>query len=372
MLMHEIKRFMPALWAARAAVEFVGPPGIGKTSFIEDFCRVMSTKMPDKKFGYTEHVLSQMDSADIKGIPVLPQAGQVDADVFWSKPVLFPNPYNTRVFVDGEKQPLGTEVPERGLVLLDEYAQSGDSHQKASTSFVLEGRIGEFSLPPKWAVWMASNRRADKAGVAKRLTLVQNRLCEINVTPSFEAWVQWADGRVHPDVIAFLKLHPGEALSDKAPPVDGPFMTLRSVTLCNRAVVAYSKMKGAEGKLVADDATYEIARGYMGEEAAVKFIAHLKYGAEIPQPETVAKSPEKAPLPKRELQMMAAATYAAHATKQTVGKFMQYLGRDGVMEEAALSFVTIIEQRDPIMVANREVSNWIRANQRARAAARSD
>lgn len=371
MLMQDAIKIMPAMWAVRATIEFTGPPGIGKTSVIEAFARTMSTKVPGNRFGYCEVVLSTMDSADVKGIPVLPRAGERDADVHWSKPTIFPNAYNTRVFENGELLPLGTEPPEFGLVLLDEYAQSSDLHQKATSSLLLDYRVGEYRLPPKWAVWLASNRKKDKAGVAKRLTLIQNRICEIGLIPTFEAWVKWADGKVHPDMVAFVKLHAGMCMGSEAPPAEGAFPTLRSVTLCDRALRALGKMKNTGKKLPADEDALYIMQGYLGEEGATKLLAHIRYGTELPDPASVAKAPETTPLPKRELQMIAAATLATHADKKSVGKFMQYLSRDGVMEEAALSFTTIIEQRDPMFVVDRHVSQWIQRHQRMRSTAKS-
>jgi len=379
MQLHTFRKTAATLFATGNAVEIVGGPGIGKSSIIREVAQDLSH---DDPFGLVTYILSQMDPIDMRGF-VFPvkkeEEGKNDLVAKTTKPIVWPEAHNVEVFHGGEMVARngvvlkegynGPLIPERGMMLLDEFAQAGQDVQKAASQLILDKRIGEFTLPDNWVVWSAGNRTTDRSGVQKRLAFVRNRMLEIEIEPTFESFQRFANkAGVHPLTITFAKRYPAHVFRDSVPSQDGPFCTPRSLVLCSQNLEDLRTKDMHEMHLPDGEIALEVAKGWLGESVAVDLMSHIRLGNELPEIEDVEKKPQSVHVPERpDAQFVMANMLAHHVTKKRAKPFLDYMKRLGVEMQAL--FVSAAASRNPMILGDPEYQKWIEANQELQLAA---
>lgn len=155
-----------------------GAPGIGKTHLSRAAAEAYGG-------GYIALHLTLMEPIDLRGLPVI---SEDRTKVNWV--------------------PLGelpTDPESKGLIHLDELNTADPSVMAAAMQFVLDRRIGEYTLPPGWRIVACGNRVHDGASARKMPTALADRFAHATLTVSTDDWTSWAIGAgVEHSLIGFL------------------------------------------------------------------------------------------------------------------------------------------------------------------------
>lgn len=193
----EVKEFLLEI-ALIKSVFIWGPPGIGKSSIVEQFAKELDLEC-------VALLGSQLAAEDLIGIP------QIKGDV--SK------------FI-----PPSLIVRNKPFCLfIDELNIGSPEIQKAFYSLILNQRIGEYVLPKGSIVIGAGNRSADSALVNQLPSALINRMIHVHLTVNHKLWIEWAQqNEVHTDVIEYIKTRPSQLFTEIPPSEEKPFSSPRS------------------------------------------------------------------------------------------------------------------------------------------------
>ena len=165
---------------APQAVMFWGAPGIGKSDIVKAAAKELQIALRDIR-------LAQMDPVDLRGVPTVK-----DGRTKWSTPDCFP--------IDPESG---------GIIFLDELSAADPSIQVAAYQLLLDRRIGEYEVPPKWIIVAAGNRAEDNAVSLPMSSALANRMMHLELHAEPEEWARWASGQgLDPSLVGFIRFRP--------------------------------------------------------------------------------------------------------------------------------------------------------------------
>jgi MoxR-like ATPase len=167
-----------------------GPPGVGKSQMVAQVAARHGAKVIDIR-------LSQMEPSDLRGIPF-----RVDGRVDWAIPSILP---------DADRH------GPAGVLFLDEITSAPPAVSAAAYQLILDRRLGEYEVPPHWAIFAAGNRQGDRGVTYSMPAPLANRFSHFEVDTHLDDWVSWAYANgIDERVIAFLRFRP-ELLFDFDP-----------------------------------------------------------------------------------------------------------------------------------------------------------
>jgi hypothetical protein len=130
--------------------------------------------------------LSQMEPSDLRGIPF-----RVEGMVDWAIPSILP-----------DAQRHGSA----GVLFLDEITSAPPAVSAAAYQLILDRRLGEYQVPPHWAIFAAGNRQGDRGVTYSMPAPLANRFSHFEVETHLDDWVSWAYANgIDERVIAFLR-----------------------------------------------------------------------------------------------------------------------------------------------------------------------
>ena len=160
--------------AAVRPVFIWGPPGIGKSSLVEQFASGVGLEC-------VSLLGSQLAPEDLIGVP------QIE---------------------DGTSRfcpPRAIARKEPYCLFLDELNACSHEVQKAFYSLIHERRVGEYHLPEGSVVIGAGNRAQDSAIVKPMSSALLNRMVHVHLKPSHREWLDWANGQgIHHTVVEYI------------------------------------------------------------------------------------------------------------------------------------------------------------------------
>src|SRR5713101_426163 len=160
-----------------------GPPGIGKSSVVQQFAAAVGLPC-------VSLLGSQLAPEDLIGVP------QIENGVSRFCP------------------PASIARKEPYCLFLDELNACSHEVQKAFYSLIHERRVGEYMLPPGSVVIGAGNRAQDSAIVRPMSSALMNRMVHVELVASARDWLVWAHGAgVHPWIVTYLERHPHQLCS---------------------------------------------------------------------------------------------------------------------------------------------------------------
>lgn len=334
--------------AIYVATEFQSGPGMGKSSIHEQAACEMSLELK-RPVGLYFEFLSTKESPDVRGfgLPSQDRKRMVYTEAPW-----MPGD-NWRIAEGGKMRAANKgEIPECGILCLDEFRQAAHDTQKPAAELFLNRQVGESRLPDGFIVTACSNRETDRSGVQRELAFITNRRMEIKIEPNLDAWVNWAEKTdIHPLAIAFARTKPGTVFTDTVPEKSGPFCTPRSLVKCSYLI----------GEM--DMATFtECAAGLIGEGAAGEFVAFLRVAEQLPKFEEIVKDPKGTPVPdKRPDASFATMQMIAHRVdKNTALAAFTYLSR--MPKEFQVAGLRGTFNRVPELVHSPDFAAWLRDN----------
>lgn len=216
-----------------------GPPGVGKSSLVEQFASSLGLEC-------VALLGSQLAPEDLIGIPKI--EGQV-----------------SRFY------PPSMIVRERGFVLfIDELNIASQEIQKAFYSLILDQRIGEYRLPPGSIIIGAGNRAHDAALAKQMPSALVNRMVHVHLQASHREWLTWAESQdIHPWVMDYVRARPSQLSTEVPPTKEEPFSTPRSWHAVSDGLKAF-------GEAVSPDHLDALLFGCLTRDHAIGFKAFLK------------------------------------------------------------------------------------------------
>lgn len=229
-----------------------GPPGIGKSELVEQMCEEKGGLMVDLR-------LSQMEPTDLRGIPYFNKdTGKMD----WAEPVDLPDEETA------SKYPVV-------VLFLDECNSGAPSVMAAAYQLVLNRRVGTYKLPDNVVIVAAGNRESDKGVTYRMPSPLANRFVHFEMKVDYESWLEWAVGnRIDKDVIGYISFAKDNLYDFDPKSSSRAFATPRSWTFVSNLLQTGGTP--AEAK--------NLVAGAIGEGLALKFMAHRKVAADMPNP----------------------------------------------------------------------------------------
>ena len=232
-----------------------GAPGIGKSDIVGQVASEIDAHMIDIR-------LSLWDPTDIKGIPYY---SSNDNTMQWAPPQELP----TQEFAKKHKFI---------VLFLDEMNSAAPAVQAAAYQLILNRKVSTYVLPDNVLIVAAGNRDADKGVTYRMPAPLANRFVHLELKVDFDDWFQWAvNNDIHQDVVGYLTFSKKDLYDFDPKSPSRSFATPRSWSFVS--------------ELLEDDddetTTTDLVSGSVGEGLAVKFMAHRKVSAKLPNPSDV-------------------------------------------------------------------------------------
>ena len=241
------------------AIFIESEPGVGKTSLVRQACTRTASHFHELHLLFREPV-------DFSGVPSV-----VKGRTVWNPP----------------EDLVPKDLPDHGVLLLEEIAQLEPPMQKAIGPVCLEKRFGNVPLPPRWLVVATGNRVQDRAGAFRLLSHLRNRIVRVKLDCSLEDFLEWGfvSGRIDNRVRLFLDFRKDKLLCF-SPDKDQQDATPRSWEMASQVLQFTPK-----------DLRRESVAGCVGDGPAAEFMAFLEVWESLPDMKKLLADPEGYKLP---------------------------------------------------------------------------
>jgi hypothetical protein len=234
-----------------------GPPGIGKSDIVGQITESL-------KNSYLIDIrLSLWEPTDIKGIPYY---SANDNCMMWAPPAELPTEEFAKQY-------------DYIVLFLDEMNSAAPAVQAAAYQLILNRRVGQYKLPDNVLIVAAGNRESDKGVTYRMPAPLANRFVHLELAVDFDDWFQWAVvNNIHPDVAGYLQFAKKDLYDFDPKSPSRSFATPRSWSFVSELI---------EDEDEDEVTTTDLVSGAVGEGLAVKFMAHRKVAAQMPNPSDV-------------------------------------------------------------------------------------
>jgi hypothetical protein len=252
----ECKPILRRAVAKRRPVFIWGPPGVGKSDMVNQVAAEFANST------VVDLRMALMDPTDIKGVPYYSQG---DNTMKWATPSELPSKDFAKEY-------------DTIFLFLDELNSAPPAVQAAAYQLILNRKVGQYTLPDNVVLIAAGNRMGDKGVTYRMPSPLANRFMHLEIRVDFEDWEQWAImNEIHPHVVGFLKQFKGDLYNFEPTQHDRAFPTPRT----------WSFVSDMIDDNMPDSANTDMVAGLVGEGMAIKFMAHRKHAADLPDPADV-------------------------------------------------------------------------------------
>ena len=344
MKVSELNPIITALYNADTTGMFWGAPGIGKSAsfraaadslrkslgltgpvlerhqvkqFIEQGGDIRTA------FGLFDVRLSQSDPVDVGG---LPRENKITGAMERLPPSWFPH----------SGRP---DLPNFGILLLDELPSAPLSVQTTAYQITLDGVIDEHRIKDGWAVFAAGNRVTDGGQFFKMPYALANRMCHIDGESNLDSLLDWAIAKgVDHSLVAFMQFKPDllNTYEDHAKNKKAG-MAFATERMWEKVDDLLANNQGI------DAATLQaILGGLVGGGAAAEYMAFRSVWQNMPSTAQIFTDPMSAMLPEDAATQYAVCTaLSAATTANNVQQCFQYVDRFTQMGRAELSMLYV-------------------------------
>lgn len=346
----KLRKLLPSVLASGVSVELVSSPGLGKSEFVEQIRSDME-KATNQKWGFAKMFLATQTPPDLIGYQF---KGERD---FGAGAVAVTEPTLPLWMMTTDNKPV--QAYERGILFLDEYGQGEADVKRASAELLLNKQIGPWKLPPGWSVIAASNRSSDRSGVTKSFDFVINRRLEVEVSPSVDAWTEWAmEHGIAPLTVAFANQNPHIVFEGKVPDKQGPWCTPRSLVMADNIL---QSLRGNGEDLPDGPEAVELITGMIGAAASAQYFSFVRLEREMPKYEKIIASPDKVKVPEKPDAQMLVIYNLAHRVKvDELDAVITYIKR--MPKEFSVTFARSACKLNPHLVASKAMNQWCADN----------
>lgn len=329
------------------SIELVSSPGLGKSEFVSQVVNDQSAK-DGQPWGIATMFLATQTPPDLVGYIFKGERQYGDMKVPVSQSAM-----PGWMFTD---EGLPVVAHDRGILFLDEYGQGEPDVKRASAELLLNRKLGPWKLPKGWSVVAASNRSKDRSGVTKSFDFVINRRVEVHIDPDLESWMDYAvRNKVNPVIQTFAKQNVGMVFSGEVPKQQGPWCTPRSLVKCGEVLEALGQTHSSRGsggdfaRIPTGPVAQEIARGWLGDAAAMQLINMIRLAYEAPTFEDIVADPTGIPVPaKPDINMLVMYNLASRVAEENVENVITFMGRMG--KEYATVFMQMALRRNSALL----------------------
>ena len=284
----QMKDLLHDYWGKQLPMMTMGAPGIGKSEgtaqvakkiakevgkeYAEELVELhvakdgievktdYKKKDMDKHFFFIDVRISQLEPADIRGLP-FPDGGNVR----WLTPDWLP---------DGGQ----------GILFFDEINLAPPSIQAAAYQLINDRKVGSYILPDGWTIFAAGNREIDGCNVFPMSAALKNRFLHATLNvPSDEEWIDWAmENEIHSDIISFIAFKPTLLFKFNKNSKDNAFPTPRTWVRASNAIKGHEKI----------DDVYLRAATCVGQATALEFQGYIKLKKKV-NIDDILKNPKK-------------------------------------------------------------------------------
>jgi hypothetical protein len=161
------------------------------------------------------------------------------------------------------------------VVFFDEMNSAAPAVQAAAYQLILNRRVGQYKLPDNVIIVAAGNREADKGVTYRMPAPLANRFIHLEMAVNFDDWFQWAvNNKIHKDVVGYLNFAKKDLYDFDPKSPSRSFATPRSWAFVSELLEEDTD----------ENTTTDLVAGAVGEGLAVKFMAHRKVAANMPNP----------------------------------------------------------------------------------------
>jgi len=316
-----IKKTLKELFKVKRTTLIEGSPGGGKTTICRDVAKEMNV-------GYVEVHMPTMLVEDF-GIPMPQPDGTVKYTIPHWVPVI------------------GSDHPDVGFVVLDDFSQASGDIQKVVRNMCQGRNLHEHKLKD-WMFVMTGNRQKDRAGAVRRLSHVSNAITVIELETDLNDCTKWmVDNGVHPSVISFVNFKPN-LLHDFDPQREG-----------NSSPRAW--VEGVSNVLntctLPTEVEYEVFKGAVGEGCAGEFVAFREVEREMPNVDSIIKSPMTAKIPEKPSVLYAVAGALAYKVEESnIENVIKYLDR--LPNEFNMLCISLACRKTPELCSTKAFTEW--------------
>lgn len=299
-----------------------GAPGMGKS----DVCLQIAERLGIPRDRVLVVHINNHDVVDFTGVPSV-----VDGMTIF-------NP--TKMFYEFRK---GTG---KGMIVLEEIAQSSTHHQTWAAGFIQERATATFELDPEVCIIATGNRAQDRSGAKPLLAHLNDRFYHFDAETSLDDWCEWAmENGVDPLGIAFLRLRPS-LLNDFDP-------SRRS----NPTQRSWTKLFTEVPNDLPTDLYMMAAEGKVGEGAAAEWVATRDLMNKMPSVDVIRLHPDTTEVPDEPAVRYAVATALSMTTEpEAFERDMQYVSR--LPKEFQVVYVTDALRLHPRLQQTKHFIDW--------------
>ena len=233
-----------------------GPPGIGKSDIVAQITKgLVNSYLIDIR-------LSLWEPTDIKGIPYFDAN---EGKMVWGAPAELPDEAMAAKY-------------DHIVLFLDEMNSAAPAVQAAAYQLILNRRVGQYRLPDNVIIVAAGNREADKGVTYRMPAPLANRFVHLEMAVNFDDWFSWAvNNKVHQDVVGYLQFAKADLYDFDPKSASRSFATPRSWSFVSELL----------DEQLDEGTTTDLVAGAVGEGLAIKFMAHRKIAASMPDPSEI-------------------------------------------------------------------------------------
>lgn len=259
----------PLIWGSR---------GIGKSQLVASLVQELHIST-GKPWGLVDLRISTQEISDLTGIPKAytwtaresEGSSRIITETDWSVPVWFPT---AEKIAQKERN-----IPEHGIVFLDEVNRGGQQETQAIFQFVLDRRIHTHVLAPGWKIIAAANPPTQDYLVNEFDASLLDRFLQLILKPDAGEWLNWAaspDVEISEGIISFITTQP-QMLYEISAEEHGWSPVITSSPRAWEAVDTIIKKCR-----IPDEVKTEVYAGLIGNIAAVSLVNFLQESYEQP------------------------------------------------------------------------------------------
>jgi len=267
-----------------------GAPGVAKTDVIKQTAKELGVDL------IVWH-LSHVEPSDFAGLPKIKEIETGEERTVFVLPKIFP-------FSNGPNE-------KGGFLFFDEMNRAKPPVLASALQLSLDGKVDEYSLPSKWIIVAAGNRKEDVPNVTEIEPALSNRFAHVNLITTYEDFEKWALGpyskddagkdRIHPDLLGYFSTNKEyfHYLDVEKEPVAWP--SPRSWTAASEEYI--QALEESDSESLPTQETVQIFTQYVGKAAALSFanFVQLKNAYPIDKLHMIYDDPNNAPMVPREV-----------------------------------------------------------------------
>lgn len=355
MNVEELIRCIPAMYNSRRPVMLWGPPGIGKSFAFRTVAKQLAHTLGlagpiierhqlhdydgdiKQAFGMFDLRLSQCDPVDVGGLPK-------DR-----------NGVMARLLPDWFPAADRTDIPEHGILLLDELPSAPLSVQTSAYQIALDGVIGDRRMKKGWYVAAAGNRLTDGGQFFKMPMALANRFCHLDVESNVDSWTNWAiDSNIEHSLVAFIRFrqdllntyeeHVTKKLKGMAFATERQWHAVADLIECN---------SNAKAELLLDKGVLaQLVGGLVGDGPGAEYLAFRDVWQKMPSIDGIFLDPNNSIVPDDSATLYAVMTaVGARATYDNMTQAMAYIDKVGAQGRPEFGVMALMDIQRRSMAA---------------------